>query len=279
MDQRTFRKTYHPNEKANVIADSLETQFTSHDLCDENRERQVETTVQTVLASVGGTPSGKVRPCDIHKLANSLKLRKAYGLNGIPNECLRPLPRRPLVHLTHIFNHCLRLPHLQKTWKAAKFISLPKPGKDLKFPENLRPISLVSTTGKLFEKIILKISQREDEERGLLKASQFGFRARHSTTLQCMNLTDHVTLDFKNYMSTVAVFLDIEKACDTSWHLGLLCKFSTLQCSHSLIKLISNFLSQRNFRVLVEGEISTPRDMKAGVPQGSVLSPILYIYK
>jgi hypothetical protein len=69
--------------------DCLENQFTSHDLCDENHEQQVETRVQALLASVDHTLLSKVRPCDIHKLANSLKLRKACGL-GIPNECLRP---------------------------------------------------------------------------------------------------------------------------------------------------------------------------------------------
>jgi hypothetical protein len=96
---------YQLNEKANVIADCLENQFTSHDLCDENHARQVEAKVQALVASVSGTPLEKVRPCDIHNLANSLKLRKACGLDGIPNECLRHLPRRPLVHLTRLFNH------------------------------------------------------------------------------------------------------------------------------------------------------------------------------
>jgi hypothetical protein len=61
--------TYYPNEKANLIADCLEIQFTSHDLYDENHERQVETIVEAVLAHVDGTLLGKVRPCDIHKLA------------------------------------------------------------------------------------------------------------------------------------------------------------------------------------------------------------------
>jgi retron-type reverse transcriptase len=71
------------------------------------------------------------------------------------------------------------------------------------------------------------------------------------------------------------VFLDIEKAFDTTWHSGLLDKLSTLEFSNSLIKLISSFLSQRKF-VSVEGKMSTPREMRAGVPQGSVLSPTLY---
>jgi retron-type reverse transcriptase len=81
-----------------------------------------------------------------------------------------------------------------------------------------------------------------------------------------MRLADHVTLNFNNKMSTAAVFLDIEKAFDTTWHTGLLYKLSKL----------NSFLLQRNFRVSVEGEMSTPRCMKTGVPQGSVLSPSVY---
>jgi hypothetical protein len=147
---------YHPNEKANAIADCLENQFTFHDLCGENHERRVETRVQGVLSSKDDTPLGKVRPCDIYKLVNSLKLTKICGLDGIPNECLRHLPRRTVVHLSHLFKHCLQLSHFSKPWKEAKVLTLPKLCKDPKFPQNLRPISLVSTTGKLFEKVILK---------------------------------------------------------------------------------------------------------------------------
>jgi hypothetical protein len=79
-------------------------------------------------------------------------------------------------------------------------------------------------------------------------------------------------------MSTAAVFLDIEKAFDTPWHPGLRYKLSKLEFSAGIIKLISSFLSNRKFRVSVEGEMSTstPREIQAGVPQGSVLSPTLY---
>jgi hypothetical protein len=66
--------------------------------------------------------------------------------------------------------------------------------------------------GKLLEKDILKLIQKHIEERNLLHASKFGFCARHSTALQCMRLTDHVTLNFNNSMTTAAVFFDIEKA-------------------------------------------------------------------
>jgi hypothetical protein len=77
-------------------------------------------------------------------------------------------------------------------------------------------------------------------------------------------------------MTMAAVCLDIEKAFDTIWHLGLLYKLSEIKFSISLIKLISSLLSQRKFWVLVEGEISTPLNIQTGVSQGSILYPALY---
>jgi hypothetical protein len=178
--------------------------------------------------TVGNKPPEIIRPCDLQKLKSYLKLRNSCGIDGIPNEYLRQLPRRPFGHLTHLYNHCFRLSHFPKSWKETKFVTLPKPGKDPKFPQNLRPISFVSTTGKLFEKVILKFLQKHIDERDLLNASQSGFRARHSTTLQCMRLTDQVTLNFNKIISTASVFLVTEVAFDTTWYFGLLYKLSKL---------------------------------------------------
>jgi hypothetical protein len=144
-------------------------------------------------------PFEKVRPCDIHKLVNSLKLRKACGLDGIPNEGLRHLPRRPPVYLIYFFHHCLQLSHFPKPSK--------EPGKDPKLPQNLCPISILSTTDKLFKKVIMKIVQRYIEENGLINASQSGFHACHSIPFQCMRLMNHMTLNFNNSISTAVVFL------------------------------------------------------------------------
>jgi hypothetical protein len=171
--------------------------------------------VQALQTTVDENPPVKFRPCDVSKEIRFLKLGKVCFIDGIPNESLRHLPRS-LVHVTHLFNHCLRLCHFPASWEEAKVIALPKAGKNPKFPDNLRPISLKSTTSKHFEKSILKKNYRHIVERNLLNASQFGFRARHSTTLQCMRLTDHVSLNFNNDMSTAAVFLNIEKALDTT---------------------------------------------------------------
>jgi hypothetical protein len=143
------------------------------------------------------------------------KLGKARGFESIPNEYFHHLPRRPHVRLTHLFNYCFRLGHFPAPWKEAKIVTPPKPGKNLKFPQNLSPINLLSTTGELFEKLILRTMQKHAEERNLRNVSQFDFRVEHSTSLQYIRLVDHITLNFNSNMSTAAVFLDIEKAFDT----------------------------------------------------------------
>jgi hypothetical protein len=138
--------------------------------------------VQALLEAEDNDPSEKVRPCDLQKLINSLKLNKACGIVGIPNECLRHLPRRPLVHLTHLINYCIRLSHFPTSWKEAKVVALPKPGKDSKIPQNVCAISLLPSTGKLFEKIILQIFQKHTGEMNLLNASQFGYTTMYETS-------------------------------------------------------------------------------------------------
>jgi hypothetical protein len=218
---------YHLEDKANSKVDCLENQFTPHDLREENHKRRVEARVQALLEAADTDPPERIRPCDLQKLLNSLKLKKACEIDGIPNECLRHLPRS-LVHLTHLINHCIRLSHLPTSSKETKVVALPKPGKDPKFSQNLSPISLLPLTSQVFEEAILEIVKRHIGERNLLNASQFGFHACHSITLQCMRLVDHVTLNFNNNMSTAAVFLDIKTAFDTTRHPGLLFKLSKL---------------------------------------------------
>jgi hypothetical protein len=84
----TLGPKFLPLEKVNATADCLENQFTPHDFCDENHEWPVEARVKALLEAE------RIRPCDLQKLINSLKLRKARGLFCIPNECLRHFPRR-----------------------------------------------------------------------------------------------------------------------------------------------------------------------------------------
>jgi hypothetical protein len=84
---------FHPFEKDNGIADCLQNQFTHHDLCDENYERLAEVRVQALLEAMDNKTPERIRPCVLKKLINPFKLRNFCGVDGIPYECLRHLPR------------------------------------------------------------------------------------------------------------------------------------------------------------------------------------------
>ena len=99
----------------------------------------------------------------------------------------------------------------------ARVISILKPGKDPALPSSYRPISLLDTIGKLFEKILLPRILYVVNERGLLRDEQFGFRPGHSTSLQLARLVERITRNFGEKRLTSAVFLDVAKAFDTVW--------------------------------------------------------------
>ena len=97
-----------------------------------------------------------------------------------------------------------------------------------------------------------------------------------STTHQLTRLMEYVTSGFERKMTTIAVFLDISKAYDSTWHTGLIYKLVTMNVPGELIRVIYSFLAQRSFRVKMDGVFLEWRPMLAGVPQGSLLSPLSY---
>ncbi|GBP80769.1 RNA-directed DNA polymerase from mobile element jockey [Eumeta japonica] len=126
---------------------------------------------------------------------------------------------------------------------------------------------------KLFERIALRRLLRHLTPR----QEQFGFRSRHSTTLQLARVLQHMAGEHNRGRRTVGVFLDIEKAFDRVWHPGLVFKLLNTQIPPALVRTVASFLEDRSFFVAVEDAISDPRPIYAGVPQGSsCLSPCLY---
>jgi hypothetical protein len=117
-----------------------------------------------------------------------LKTCKAPSPNDIPKRLLRYLPKRVINFLTKIFNEALRKQYFPPAWEHARVESILKPRKHPTLPCSCTPISLLDTVDKLFEKILLSRVPREVNERGLLRDEQFGFRPKHSTTLQLASL-------------------------------------------------------------------------------------------
>ena len=129
---------------------------------------------------------------------------------------------------------------------------------------------------KLLEKVILTRLQDEVDTLNLIPNEQHGFRAHHSTTHQLLRVVEQITEGFNINHSTGAVFLDVSKAFDKVWHNGLVYKLLRSGMSLSLVKIIKSFLKNRTFQVKHLGSLSTIKPIVSGVPQGSILSPLLY---
>ena len=124
-------------------------------------------------------------------------------------------------------------------------ISILKPGKDPAQPSSYRPISLLNTIGKLFENILLTRILYEVGKRGLLRDEQFGFRPRHSTSLQLDRLVERITRNFGERRLTGAVFLDVAKVFDTVWFEGLPSMLTVLNFPSYLVHISSSYLGVR----------------------------------
>ena len=133
---------------------------------------------------------------EVREAIRGLKVGRASGPNGIPNRTLMHLPMRDVLLFVQIFNAVPCTHHFPPVLKHARVISILKPGKDPAQPSSYRPISLLDTIGKLFERILLTTILHEVGERGLLRDEQFGFRPRHSTSLQLARLVERITKNF-----------------------------------------------------------------------------------
>ena len=255
-------------EKADLHADHLENVFKPHPGQDEEEELIPTMPPNTIIPPVS--------PKEVGKQIEILNSKKAPGYDMITAEILKQLPPKGIVKLTHLFNAALRLQHVPKKWKIAEIITLLKPGKPPDQVSSYRPISLLPIISKVFEKLILKRLNTIIEEKGLYPSHQFGFRHSHSTIDQVHRITNDIEKALEDKKVCSAIFLDVAQAFDKVWHEGLMYKLkNTLPPSYS--NLLQSYLEDRFFRVKQEQEYSSYRKILAGVPQGSVLGPTLYL--
>jgi len=146
-------------------------------------------------------------------------------------------------------------------------ICILKPGKDPALPSSYLPISLLDTMGKIFEKILLARILHIVSERGLVRYEQFGFRPRHSTSLQLVRLVERITGNFGEKRLTGAVFLDVAKAFDTVWIDGLLYKLTLLNFPSYTVHTISSYIRGQTFEASFQTAMPSRRGIRAGVAQ------------
>lgn len=213
---------------------------------------------------------------ELHSIIKRLKNKKAPGVDGINNRLLKNLPNNALKYLCLIINGCLKLQHFPANWKIAKVIPLHKTGKPANLPGSYRPISLLSSISKLLERIILARLNDHVTTHSILPDEQHGFRTNHSTTHQLHSLINRAKEGLSEGKSTGIICMDVSKAFDLVWHDGLIHKLRQLNFPHYLIAIIRNFLTNRSFFVSIGLFVSQTHPILAGLPQGCVISPILY---
>lgn len=194
----------------------------------------------------------------------------------IANQHLKKLPASAIDLLTVIFNSCLKIGYFPKEWRRSKIFSLCKPVKSPFDVCSYRPISLLSSISKLFERIILKLLESFINENSIIITEQYGFRRGKSCIHQLYRITNHIRAQLRKRKSVGMLLLDLQAAFDSVWHPALLGKLLEMNVPMYLIKIIQSFLSERSFTVSVGNCFSSEKLVCAGVPQGAVLSPTLF---
>ncbi|KAJ8737082.1 hypothetical protein PYW07_000353 [Mythimna separata] len=269
------------SDKAECLADSLESQCSpSTLLVDQTHIDMVDAEVErrTSIPPVEDpdNPLPPVAPDEVEDIIRKLQPRKAPGADGITNRVFKLFPPQLIVLMTAIFNGALSNNMFPQAWKQATVIGIPKPGKPKANPTSYRPISLLNVLGKIYERLIYKRLKDYAETKGLIPNEQFGFRTEHSCIHQVHRIVEHLSVGFQRGMLTGVLYFDIAKAFDKVWHNGLIYKLYQLGVPDRLVLIMRDFLSNRSFRYRIEGALSSPHPIRAGVPQGSVVSPLAF---
>jgi hypothetical protein len=205
---------------------------------------------------------------------SSMKCGKAVGIDGMYTEFIKHFGPAVKIWLLKFFNEIFKKSKIPKEFKRSKILAIVKPGKDGSDPSHYRPIALLSICYKLFEKLLYNRIKNKIEES--LPKEQAGFRSDRGCNEQVLALTTYIENGFQRQLKTFAAFVDLSAAYDTVWREGLILKLARIIPDQKLCNLMNNMLSNRYFQVYLNDDISKWKRLNNGLPQGSVLAPILF---
>ena len=212
----------------------------------------------------------------INKLLANLKPNKASGPDGIPARLIKELSNELSPIFRILFQASLNQGKVPKDWKEANVTPLFKKG-DKSDPGNYRPVSLTSITCKILEHIIYSNIINHLDKHNVLTPHQHGFRKYRSCETQLIGLIDDFAKGLDKNEQIDAILLDFSKAFDKVHHLSLLKKLKYFGITGPLHHWIHDFLIGRQQTVIINGSKSIPITVNSGVPQGTVLGPLLFL--
>ena len=256
-------------EKANLFNDFFASQSTDisseNDISPSLPDAEIPTLNEIVITED-----------EVFKQLKALKINKSSGPDGIPNKILKMIAIYLKEPLTKLFNKSLAEGKYPSPWKHANIISAFKNIGSASDVRSYRPISLLSSLSKIFEKVVYNRIYDHLIFNSLLTDRQSGYRHRHGTHTQLLYLVHSLYLSLDKGRDFSIIYLDISRYFDKIWHEGLLEKCEK-QCGlqGTCLSWLRSYLHNRTQSVVVENAVSKTRTINAGCPQGSVLGPLL----
>ena len=206
---------------------------------------------------------------------DTLENKSSSGHDGICNKIVKLLKNEISKPLTVIINQMLKTGIFPDSFKTSTIVPLFKEG-DHGLLTNYRPISLLPTISKVFERVIYDQMYLYCNNNNLLADEQFGFRKNHSTEYAAIKLVDHISNEMESGKTPATLFIDLSKAFDTLSFDILLQKLNYYDIAGDSLKLLVNYLRNRKQYVVFNNHNSEITDIRCGVPQGSILGPLFF---
>jgi exonuclease III len=261
-----------------VFKNKLETVYVENE--NNKYNNKFKSQIETELEEIRKNSVVFKEPIDLEELNDAIdqvNTKSAPGDDNIHNIYFRKMPVKFKSHIVRLFNLSLEHSIIPNDWKKSLITMIGKKAQDPSNPDNYRPISLTSCFSKLLERIVSNRIYKFVESNNLLHETQSGFRKNRSTIDNLTLLTQKIVETLNRKKKLCAIFFDISKAFDKLWRAGIFYKMYKMNIPSTLVKWVEAFLANRSFNVKVGETRSSSGKVETGVPQGSVLGPLLFL--